>query len=453
MNGRRLITRFTGRNGGRQDGDTAFVRDLKGMAARAPRWSASLLLFAIVMFAVAAVVWAARAPLDQVTTGIGHVIPSSQVQVIQNLEGGILAQILVHEGDEVARDQVLLRLDDTASGADYGQGRARYLALQATITRLSAEIKGTPIRFAADIVKANPDLVIDETALFKARNQERREILAILKETAVQREQELNELESRLGPLGRSYALAKEELAIIAPMVEKGVTAKVELIRLKRELSELEGKMQSVRLSIEPARTALSMAKRKIREQEENFRGKILGELNKASSELKALEQVLSALKDRMVRTEIRSPVDGTVKRLMVTTIGGVVAPGMPLVEIVPLEDRLLIEARILPSDIAFLHPGLEARIKLTAYDFSIYGSLAARLEHISADTIIDERGQAFYRIRVRTENNHLGPADDPLPIIAGMTAEVDILTGCRTVLEYLLKPFLKARYKALRER
>mgnify|MGYP003346138633 FL=1 len=273
---------------------------------------------------------------------------------------------------------------------------------------------------------------------------------------STQREGEISELRGRLQALTRNLELAKEERAITIPLVPVGAAARVDLVRLERQVADLEGQVNSVRLSIPRAEAALTEAKRRVDEKDATFRSDALGELNQRRNQFAAMAERIQAERDRVTRTEVRSPVRGTIKEVKVNTVGGVIRPGQDLIEIVPLEETLLIEARIRPADIAFLRPGQQAMVKITAYDFSIYGGLRASLEQISADAIKDERGdksETFFRIRLRTDKNSLGTDEHPLPIIPGMTATVDILTGQKTVLDYLLKPIFKARDRALRER
>ena len=322
----------------------------------------------------------------------------------------------------------------------------------AVIARLEAEAQGRdPAR--PEALADEPDLWAGELALYAARRAELTSSIEVLARQEEQRRQELLELDHRITGLDGSLALAREELAIMTPMVERGVASRVDLLRLQRQVNDMELELEGARLAVPRAESALAEADRRQEERRANFRSAAQAELNESRVRLKALEEALTSVQDRVSRTEVRSPVRGTVQRLAINTIGGVIQPGMDLVEIVPIEDNLLIEARVRPQDIAFLSPGLEANVKLTAYDFATYGSLSGRIEQISADTILDEQGQSYYRIRVRTDRNYLGTAADPLQIIPGMVAQVDILTGKKTVLEYLLKRVIRARENALRER
>jgi adhesin transport system membrane fusion protein len=439
--------------GRRRRADADFVIGRAAADLHAPRGFAHALLVAIVAFFVAFFAWAGWARLDEVTRGDGKVIPSSQVQVVQNLEGGIVADLLVREGDIVEHDQVLVRIDDVRAASDLRETRTRHLALLGALGRLRAEVEGTEVAFAPEVLAEAPDVAHNERALYNARHEALESELEVLRSQASQREQELTELATRLGQLERSHALAVEELEITEPLASSRVVSKVQLLRLQREVNDLEGELEATRLAAPRVEAAVREAKRRIEERYLDFRAEAQRELNAVQAEAAALREVLTAEADKVSRTEVRSPVRGTVKQLFVNTVGGVLQPGEPLIEIVPLEDNLLVEARVRPADIAFLHPGQPAMVKVTAYDFAIYGGLEGVVEDISADTITDERGESFYRVRVRTDDNALHKADEPLPIIPGMTTQVDILTGEKTVLDYLLKPVLRAWNRALRER
>jgi adhesin transport system membrane fusion protein len=416
-----------------------------------------MILLAVTVLLVVALVWAALAKVDEVTHADGQVIPSSQVQIVQNLEGGIVQEILVREGDIVDKDQILLRIDDTRFASSYQEGRVKYLSLLAQVARLTAETEGKPLEVPPEVEKEAPALAEDARRLYRTRQQELASSVQILEQQRDQRQQELFEMQSRLGQLERSYALLNEELTRTAPLAAEGVISEVELLRLKRQVNEVRGDLDGIRLRLPAARAALSESVGKIEDVRIKFRTEAQGQLNDAKAELSATVQNNTAALDRVTRTSVRSPVRGTIKRLKVTTVGGVVQPGMDLVEVVPLEDSLLVEAKVKPQDIAFLHPGQRAMVKLTAYDSTIYGALEATLEHISADSITqeDDKGgeRSFFLIRVRTLDRGYVKDGESLPIIPGMTATVDVLTGRKSVLHYLLRPINRARERALRER
>ena len=421
---------------------------------RGPRVAALVLLLLIVSLVGAGGLWAHQAQLDEVTTGLGSVIPSRAVQVVQNLEGGIVSEIMAREGDVVEANQVLMRIDDTSAAAGFQELRETYVGLLASVARLTAEVEGTDLEFPEELSGERPDLVSRELQLFLTRQSELASSIAILEEQRSQRTSEAEEMRSRLSGLRRSYSLVKEEYDLTAPLLSQGMVSKVDVIRLEREKADLQTEIRQTEIAIPNAEAKVTEAEQRINERRTNARATALAELNEKKVRLASLVEQMRAREDRVVRTEVRSPVNGIIKTINFATVGGVVKPGEDIVEIVPIEDTLLVEARIRPRDVAFLYPGQEARVKLTAYDFSIYGGLDGELEQISADTIEDERGEHFYHVRVRTKETDLtGKDGEPLPIIPGMIAEVDILTGKKTVLQYLMKPFLKARYKAFRER
>lgn len=405
------------------------------------------------LFVLIALVWAYNAKLDEVTRGRGKIIPASHIQIVQNLEGGILSEILVQEGELVEKGQSLMRLDDLRFASSYKESRLKYFELMIKVTRLSAEVKGELFTVPKEVADEHPDLAESEHSLFQSRKSELQNNISIFNEKVRQQEQELIALNAKKNQQGKSYRLLKQEVEMSAPLVKEGALSEVELLRLRRSLNDLKGDLNATRLTVPKVQSALEEARNKIEELKLRFRREAVAELNEAKAELARLSETILAHKDRVSRTLVTSPVKGTVNQLKVTTIGGVIQPGMDLLEIVPIEDQLLIETQIRPADIAFLHPGQEAMVKLTAYDFSIYGGLRGKLEHISADTIVDENDESYYLIRIRTDKNYLGNEQEPLHIISGMTADVDILTGKKTVLDYLMKPVLKAKQLALRER
>ena len=433
--------------------DSDFAAEVTAARIQGPRAVAILLLFGVVLFFVAAVAWAWWAEIDEVTRGQGTVIPSSQVQVIQNLEGGILKEILVREGEMVEAGQILLRIDDTGFAASLGEQQAARYSLMGQMARLTAESEGGALEFPPELMAEARQLAVNERKLFNARRADLKSQLGILRQQMDQRKQELTELRGQLKQNRSGLVLLEEELQMTEPLVRNGVVPKINLLRLRREVNDLEGLIQSTILALPRAKSAVQEASRRIEERYLNSRSEALRELNAVKAEFAQVEQSILAARDRVVRTDLRSPVRGIVKQLNISTIGGVVMPGMNLMEVVPLDDTLLVEARVLPADVAFLKPGQEATVKLTAYDFAIYGGLPATLERISADTIVDERGDSYYQIIVRTDKSELVHQGKVLPIIPGMVASVDILTGRKTVLDYLLKPILKARNRALTER
>lgn len=430
-----------------------FVAGAAGAERLRPAASSHFLLVTIMAFFGVFFVWAAWAELDEVTRGEGKVIPSRQIQVIQNLEGGILADLFVREGQIVDEGQILLRIDNVRAESDYREKRARYLALMAAIARLHAEIEDTKVVFPAEVLAEARDVAEKELMLFASRQENLDKEVQILRSQAQQREHELKELETKLGQYERSLELAREELRLAEPAARRGDMSQSVFIKLQREVNDLRGAVEATRASIVRVRAAVREANQKVERAYSGFRSQAQEELTQKAAELAGIREIVLAGADRVRRTEVRAPLRGTIKQIKINTIGGVVQPGQDILEIVPLEDTLLLEAHIRPSDIAFVRPGLNATVKITAYDYSIYGDLKGVVEDISADTITNERGESFYRVRVRTHRNHLGTDEQPLVIIPGMTAEIDVLTGRKTVLQYLLKPLIKAKDRALRER
>lgn len=415
-------------------------------AMRVTVWLAAGLL-------LAALVWASLAILQEVTTGQGKAIPSSKVQVIQNLEGGIVTEIFVREGQTVAKGDTLLRLDDTRFLSNRGESEVDRLALTAQVERLAAEAENRPMALPDEVTQNAPQIAADELALYDSRQRRLSSEQTTLNEQLRQKTQEVAEFRAKQDQFRNSLSLVQQELNMSEPLVKSGAVSPVEILRLKRNAVEIRGSMNANTLAIPRAEAAINEIRSRIRESELAFRSDASRELNEKRSELARLGATRIAIDDRMSRTTVVSPVRGIVKTLKVNTIGGVVQPGSDLVEIVPLEDNLLIEARVRPQDVAFLHPGQKAMVKFSAYDYTLYGGLTARLELIGADTVSDDKGESYYLIQVRTERNHLGDDARPLQIIPGMIATVDIITGEKSVMDYLLKPVLKARSEAMRER
>lgn len=411
-------------------------------------------LWAILGFFIIMIAWAALAEIDEVTRGDGKAIPSSRLQKIQNLEGGIVAEVFVHEGEVVNAGAPLLRLDDTRFRSNAGESEADRLALEARIQRLTAQVEGKEtLTLSPHIMEKSPDIANGELELFASVNKRIQSELSGLNEQLVQKKQELLDYQAKAEQYRRSLGLLQQEISMSEPLVAKGAISKVEVLRLRRSEVETRGQLESVTLAVPRAEAALKEIDSKMGEARGRYRSEALSQLNEARTDLSKTEASGKAIEDRVNRTLVTSPVRGIVQQLMVNTIGGVIQPGNDIVEIVPLDDTLLVEAKIRPQDIAFLRPGQEAIVKFTAYDYTIYGGLKAKLEQISPDTVTDKEGKSFYVIRLRTEKNHLGSDENPLIIIPGMVASVDIITGKKTILAYLLKPILRARAEAFRER
>ncbi|MEJ0040394.1 MAG: HlyD family efflux transporter periplasmic adaptor subunit [Gammaproteobacteria bacterium] len=384
----------------------------RGAPAEPPLPRASLIVWIVGALLLTLLAWAWFFELDEVSTGTGKVVPSSKEQVIQSLEGGILVDLKIKEGDIVSAGQVLAQLDRTKTESTVEESASRVRAALAMSARLTAEVNGTPLAFPPE-VREEHDLVRTETALF----QSRRESLA-----------------SSLSGIAQAQELVRRELSLTEPLVQRGAASDVEVLRLKRQINELETKAADTR---------------------SQYYVKAREDLARANAEIEAQRSITRGRSDSLTRLTFAAPLRGVVKDIAVTTVGGVVPPNGKLLEIVPLDEKLLVEARISPRDVAFIHPGQDATVKITAYDYSIFGGMPGKVTMISPDTIQDDvkRDVYYYRVYIRTEADHLNnKAGRSFPIVPGMIAAVDIHTGRKTVLDYLLKPLNKAR-EALRER
>ena len=426
-----------------RDGDAAILRQ-EPLRARA--------LIRLIAWTIPAfLVWASIAEVDEVTRGNGKVIPSRQLQVVQSVDGGVVSQILVKPGDLVQAGQLLMQIDQTRFMSNVRESRAQYLALLARAARLKALAEGTPFAPPEEALKEDPDTVHQEEALYIARKSELEAGVAIARQQLAQRQQELAEARAKRDQAAQGYELTSKELSVTRPLIQSGAVSEVELLRLERDVARYRGDRDMATAQIARLQAAIAEAQRKIEERELAFRNDAGKDLSETMAKLNALSETEVGLEDRVKHSAIRSPVKGMVNRLLVTTVGGVVQPGKEVIEIVPVEDDLLLEARIQPKDIAFLRPGQRALVRFTAFDFAIYGGLEGRLEQIGADTVTDDDGNAFYVVRVRTNRPDFGRPD--LAIMPGMVADVDIMTGKKRVITYLLKPILRAKAYALTER
>lgn len=433
--------------------------------------SARIMLWVMVIFFVLAGLWASWAEIDKVTVGQGKVVPSSQIQVVQNLEGGLVKEILVREGQKVEKGQQLLLIDDTRFRSDYREREQQVANLTASVLQLSASITSVEINedfdeknwqrnvqlnfnklaFPPTLNELQPDLVARQRAEYRQDLNNLRNQISLIDQQVKQKQQDLVEIQARIKNLRESYRFAKKELDITQPLAEEGVVPRIELLKLQRQVNDTRRELTSSELKMPVLKSAIREAMLSRIDAAQKFRSEQQEKLNQAQDKLSSMTESTVGLEDRVNRTVVTSPVTGTVKTLNVNTVGGVIQPGMDIVEIVPSEDTLLVEAKIAPQDIAFLRPELHTIVKFSAYDFTKYGGLEGTLEHISADTTTDEEGNSFYLVRVRTKETSLDK-DNSLPIIPGMTASVDIITGKRTILEYLLKPILSAQNNALKE-
>jgi adhesin transport system membrane fusion protein len=439
----------------KQPDDLDFANDIRAAVERqsSGRGASGLILLVMLVLVVAGL-WANYAIVDETTSAQGKVIPSSQVQVVQTLEGGIVREILIREGDLVEQDKVLMRIDDTGAASRLGELKQKRFALLAETARLEAEVNDQPeMTVEESLEKEVPEIVAAERAAFAARHTKRNDEREVLSQQLSQREQELSELDARQAKAEALLAPLARELELTRALHKKGVIPEVELLRLTRQHAELEGELNVIKTSLPRAKSAIEESRSRLAGAAATAKAEARERLAKARGELAVAVESEKAAADKVVRAALKAPVRGVVNKINITTVGAVVQPGYGIVEIIPLDDTLLVEARIRPKDVAFISPAQQANVKFTAYDYLTYGFLVGSIERISADTFVDEDNQAYYRATIRTEKNHIDHEGRKLPIIPGMIASVDILTGRRSVLDYLLKPINRARYEVFHER
>ncbi|MBS9778933.1 MAG: HlyD family type I secretion periplasmic adaptor subunit [Campylobacteraceae bacterium] len=438
------------------------IDDLKYMSslseailAKSPSTSKAI-LWLVMIACFWLIFWASQAEIDERTRTNGKIIPSNRVQIVQNLEGGIVSEILVREGDTVKQGDILVKIENKSFSSSYGESKLKLGELEAKYKRLDAEANNKSFivntaQYQGDAEKLKA--IRYEKSLYDSNKAQLNQTLQILKEQLKQRKSDLRELSSRIAQLKSRYELMQNEVDIMRPLAKKGLVSQVEFLQIRRQATQLKGELDSARLSVPRARAASSEINKRLKEAKLSFINKAKTELNEVASEIARISETQTSLEDRVKRTEVRSPTHGTISRLMVNTISGVIKPGQDIAEIVPLNDALIAEVKVQPKDVAFLRIGLKAMVKFTAYDFSIYGGLEGKVINVGADTITDKKGNSYYLARIETEKNHLGTPEKPLPIRTGMVVSADILTGKKTILDYLLKPILKAKQNALSER
>lgn len=432
--------------------ESDWLKDAEYSLAETREPGARGLLYVIACVVLLLLVWAANAPIDEVTRGEGKVIPASRLQVVQSSDGGVIRQLHVGEGDQVQKGDLLLRIDPTRYNSSFRETEVRIFALQAKVERLKALINGehwqpdTSKQLSAEQLS----VLNQEQAYFIESREEYSQTLAVAKERYAQQKQAVEQARARERAARQSARLSAQELEVTRPLLEAGAISEVEILRLERDLAAASGELEQASAEVERSQAAVQEAQARIAEARHSARNRWRSELSSASSELNSLQEGSVALEDRVQSATLRSPVAGTVQRVLFNTPGAVVGQGEAVVEIVPADDRLLIEAKIAPQDIAFLRPGLPATIKLHAYDFAVYGGIPAEVHQISADTITDERDNTYYLVQAITDKQAIS---EELKVIPGMTATLDIITGERTVLSYLLKPLLRAKANSLGER
>ncbi len=442
--------------------DISFVNTLYSQENAQINRKALILFFLIFAFFSFAIYWAYVSFIDELARGQGKVIPSEKIQKIQSLDGGIISDILVNEGQIVKKNQALMKIDTTRFQASFEENKRTYFHLLVTKTRLEAESnvelnKPIPkLKFPEDVLREVPLFAKDDEFLFKKRIDGLRSSIKILDVQYRQKKQELVETKSKSYQLSKSLKILGQERNTISKLVKRGARSNVDLLKLDKEYTQLEGDLRATRLSIPRLQLAIMEAKNRKDEKIKMFKSEVSNELQKINTEIKKYESKLISEQDKLSKTVLVSPVDGIIKQINVNTIGGVVKSGMDLIEIVPDSKILLVEAKIDPKDIAFINPKQQAIVKITAYDFSIYGGLDGKIVEISADSIKDKESRdekSYYKVVVRTEKNYLEKDGEKLPIIPGMIASVDIKTGKKTILDFILKPILKTKQNALHER
>lgn len=392
--------------------DLDFISDCRAAFLQEKMTYANVAIATIIAFAVVFLLWASKAEVDEVTRGQGSVIPSASVHSVQNLEGGIISSFATEVGAKVEAGQTLLRLDDTAYEASFNEAQIKLETLYATEARLKAEsTHSNSIEFPQSIVEHRPDLVLTESQLFDARR---------------------NSYLTKVSHAESSLELKTREWEITKPLADSGVVSKIEIIRLE---------------------TAVNDAQAQLEQTKADYMSEVVATFNDTTAQINQLEQNIITYQDKLERTNIRSPINGIVNKVHLQNIGGIVRSGEPIVDIVPIEGGFLVEADVTPQDIAFIEEGMDATVKITAYDFAIFGGLRGTVAHISSDTISNEKGERFYKVRVKTGERSLKNSSEDLPILPGMEVQLDILTGKKTILQYLLKPLMRAKMNAFTEK
>lgn len=433
--------------------DFDYMNELERAHHLKPSRASLILLFTIAALVAFFLLWSSLARVDELVRGQGEVVPTADIQFIQSLEGGILAELLVTEGDKVEEGDVLVRISDVMFSSEERGTEARLARLEAKKARLLAESKGETLTLPDQIVQAFPDIAENERALYASRQKELENALSILDDKISGADADMSEVQANISRLSNSRALVQKELNLTREMAAKKAVPQLEVIRLEREVSDLSGQIRASSEKKSGIEAELRSAQKEKGDQQDRFRSQVLGELNDVQTELTGLQESLKSIGDRVDRAELRAPVSGVVNAVAVKTIGGVIEPAQRLIEIVPLDSDLKIIAQVSPNDIAFLKVGQEANVKITAYDPQRYGHLTGKLTRVAATSTKDREGHSSFEIEVITDKNYLGSEENPLPISPGMVAQTEILTGKRTILEYLVRPALRLKDRAFRER
>lgn len=398
------------------------------------------------------IVWSSFAQIDERTRGSGKVIPSQKIQTIQNLEGGIVSEVFVQEGEHVKKGQPLMKIQDVGFTGSYNEKQLKINELQAKSYRLNAEASGQGFYVPRTDSPSMSQLVSQEANLHMSQQSQLSNAVAIIDAQISQKEKELMENRAKREELKNALDLIEKEIAITEPLTKNMVVSEVQFLQMKRQAAMIQGDFKATAHSIARIQENIGELRKRRMEIVYEFRNKAKQELNSVTAEIQQIKESESVLADRVDRTIVRSPVNGTINQILINTIGGVVKPGMDMLEIVPDDDMLMVEVKIKPSDIAYIYPGQSANVKFTAYDFSIYGGLKGKVKHVSANTITDEKDNSYYLVRIATDKNFLLKDGKKLEIMSGMTVDVDILTGKKTVMDFILKPILKVKQNALGE-
>ena len=398
------------------------------------------------------VTWMAFASIDEIARGSGEVIPRGDNQLIQNLEGGIVEEILTYEGASIQKGDILLKIDNQKSQSSYANNQISSRSFEAKILRLRAEAENRELIIDAEIEKRMPLLIANEVSLYNSNISRLKSAKKIVEQQLFQKKREYQESIKRLELLDEDMRLINEEIAIIEPLVKKGIKPQYDFLKLQREKNSVVKELEATKLSLPRLESTIVEAKERVNEIVYEYQIKAKEELNDVLAKYKSTLSNDEALLDQVKRTVVRSPINGVVQKLFVHTVGGVIRPGADLVEIVPTDKSLLIEVKIKPADIAFIYVGQNSKVKFSAYDFAIFGSLDGKVESISADSITDEKGVTYFKVRIKTHKSYLERNKKELKIIPGMTVDVDIITGKKTVLDYILKPILKTKQYSFSE-
>lgn len=432
--------------------ETEFMDQLEAAARMKPNKASNVMLWSITAMIVLFILWANFAQIEELTRGQGQVVPTKEIQMVQSLEGGLLQELLVGQGDRVTKGQVLMRLSDVMFSSEERGAEAKADSLKLKIARLEAEAAGKDFVITEDLLKKVPDIAQNEQALYRSRQQELKNAISILEDKLRTVKADMDEAQAQINRLSSSRSSLQQELSITRDMVAKKAVSKLEQMRLEREVNDIGGQINAQQERIGGLRADLSATEKQKNDQSDRFRSQALTELSDVKTQIAQLGESLKSIGDRVSRTELRAPVDGVVNNIAVRTIGGVIEPAQKLIEIVPVDSELKIIAKVSPNNIAFLRVGQPVKVKITAYDPQRYGSLQGELVRIGASSVTDREGNVFFEIEVRTDKNYLGTAEAPLPVTPGMVADTEVVTGKRTIMEYVLKPFLQARDRALRE-